>query len=134
MRAHGLRVVAQRWDYLDEGRRVGIRPDVLVYPAHGADPLLVLDTKYERLGPHGDAALNSDIYQVSAYLDRYRLQRGALVFPRFEPGADADLKLLGAPRWLRLVTLDLAAPTIAGLERECARLVDQVAALALTPA
>jgi 5-methylcytosine-specific restriction enzyme subunit McrC len=134
LRAHGLRVVAQRWDYLDEGRRVGIRPDVLVYPAHGADPLLVLDTKYERLGPHGDAALNSDIYQVSAYLDRYRLQRGALVFPRFEPGADADLKLLGAPRWLRLVTLDLAAPTVAALECECARLVEQVAALALAPA
>ena len=43
---YGLRVVAQKHDYLDEEKKVGIRPDLLVYAKSGYDPLLVLDAKY----------------------------------------------------------------------------------------
>ncbi len=78
--SHGLRVVAQRNDYLDTGRRVGIRPDVLVYPRTGGSPLLVLDAKYRRI-EDATAGLNPDLYQLSAYLDRYGLTRGMLVYP-----------------------------------------------------
>ena len=78
--SHGLRVVAQQNDYLDTGRRVGIRPDVLVYRHTGGPPLLVLDAKYRRI-EDATAGLNPDLYQLSAYLDRYGLTRGMLVYP-----------------------------------------------------
>ena len=128
MAAHGLRVVAQRHDYLDEARRVGIRPDVLVYAVGGVAPLLVLDAKYRRLeGDNPD--LNPDLYQVSAYLDRYRLRRGVLVYPQLGEAAHAELRLRGTHKSLHLATLDLAAPDVAQLERNCAMLAERVARL-----
>ena len=66
---YGLRVVAQRHDYLDEERRVGIRPDVLVYARRGTNPLLVLDAKYRRLDDPEDG-LNRDLYQLASFFDR----------------------------------------------------------------
>jgi 5-methylcytosine-specific restriction enzyme subunit McrC len=127
---HGLRVVAQRHDYLDEERRVGIRPDVLVYAKRGANPLLVLDAKYRRPDdPEG--GLNRDLYQVSAYLDRYRLSRGVLVYPQFDDPAGRRLKLRGTPKHLHIETLNLGAATPPELEEGCARLAEQVARLSL---
>ncbi|HMA34880.1 MAG TPA: hypothetical protein VKY74_10420, partial [Chloroflexia bacterium] len=128
--AHGLRVVAQHRDYLDEARRVGIRPDVLVYPANGTTPLLVLDAKYRRLQSGSESDLSRDLYQVSAYLDRYELRRGILVYPQFEEAAQTELKLRGTPKQLHLATLNLAAPDLAQFEQHCAQLVTQVAQLA----
>lgn len=127
--AHGLRVVAQRRDYLDEARQVGIRPDMLVYPAGGTNPLLVLDAKYRRL--HGESDLSRDLYQVSAYLDRYQLQRGVLVYPQFEEAAQAELKLRGTSKRLHVATLNLAAPDLPQFEQHCAQLAEQMARLAL---
>jgi 5-methylcytosine-specific restriction enzyme subunit McrC len=129
--AHGLHVVAQRRDYLDEARRVGIRPDVLVYPAGGAAPLLVLDAKYRRLAAGGESDLSRDLYQVSAYLDRYQLRRGVLVYPQFEEAAQTDLKLRGTPKHLHVATLNLAVPDLPQFEQQCGLLVEQVARLAL---
>ena len=128
---YGLRVVAQRHDYLDEGRTVGIRPDVLVYAQNGASPVLVLDAKYRRAGGPDEEGLNRDLYQVSAYLDRYGLRHGVLVYPRFGDEAASRLRLRGTPKWLHIATLDLASPTAAGLEGACAALAEQVAGLAL---
>jgi 5-methylcytosine-specific restriction enzyme subunit McrC len=142
--AYGLRVVAQRHDYLDEERRVGIRPDILVYghdtsykgatgrapTGSGQGPLLVLDAKYRRPDdPEG--GLNRDLYQVSAYLDRYRLSRGVLVYPQFDEPAAARLKLRGTPKHLHIETLRLSAPTPAELDKECAALAERVAQLSL---
>ncbi|MGA7733025.1 MAG: hypothetical protein WCD37_17335 [Chloroflexia bacterium] len=130
---YGLRVVAQRHDYLDEERKVGIRPDVLIYAARGRNPLLVLDAKYRRAdGPDSDP--NRDLYQVSAYLDRYGLQQGVLVYPRFEGDEGARMKLRGTPKRLHLLTLNLGAPTPALLDAECAELAEQVSQLATIPA
>ena len=128
---HGLRVVAQRHDYLDEARKVGIRPDVLVYksgPTSAASPLLVLDAKYRRLeGDNPD--LNPDLYQVSAYLDRYKLQRGILVYPQFKEAAHTEVRLRGTVKQLYLATLNLAVPNPQQLEQNCALLAEQVARL-----
>jgi 5-methylcytosine-specific restriction enzyme subunit McrC len=130
---YGLRVVAQRHDYLDEERKVGIRPDILVYPARERKPLLVLDAKYRRSdGP--DADPNRDLYQVSAYLDRYALRHGVLVYPRFEGEEIARLRLRGTPKRLHLLTLNLSAPTPGMLDAECAQLAEEVARLATIPA
>jgi 5-methylcytosine-specific restriction enzyme subunit McrC len=126
----GLRVVAQKHDFLDEERRVGIRPDVLVYPRHGGAPLLVLDAKYRRPGgPEGDSGLNSDLYQVSAYLDRYRLKEGVLVYPHFSGDENTRLNLRGTPKHLHLLTLDLSVPTPALLDEACVRLAQSLQAI-----
>lgn len=127
---YGLRVVAQRHDYLDEARQVGIRPDVLVYARTGREPLLVLDAKYRR--PEGThSGLNRDLYQVSAYLDRYALKRGVLVYPQFAAKANAELKLHGTSKHLHVTTLDLSAPSPAALEANCATLAEHIVHLAI---
>lgn len=126
----GLRVVMQRRDYLDEAARVGIRPDVLVYPGQSDAPNLVLDTKYRRLSTLGSSDLNTDLYQVSAYLDRYGLQQGVLVYPRFSPTEEAEVRLRGTLKRLKVLTLDLSAPTVPALETATALLGRRVAALA----
>jgi 5-methylcytosine-specific restriction enzyme subunit McrC len=126
----GLRIVAQRRDYLDEAARVGIRPDVLVYPAAGDAPVLVLDAKYRRLSTLAGSDLNADLYQISAYMDRYGLQQGVLVYPRFSPTEEADLRLRGTAKRLKVLTLDLGTPTVATLEDAAAGLARRVAALA----
>ena len=126
---YGLRVVAQRHDYLDEERKVGIRPDVLIYSGREKQPRLVLDAKYRRAeGP--DADPNRDLYQVSAYLDRYGLQQGVLVYPRFESNEGARMKLRGTPKHLHILTLNLGASTPALLDVECNHLAAVVARLA----
>jgi 5-methylcytosine-specific restriction enzyme subunit McrC len=128
--AYGLRVVTQRYDYLDEAGKVGIRPDVLVYPRTSDTPALVLDTKYRDADdPHGD--LNRDLYQVSAYLDRYGLREGVLVYPQFTAAAHNEVRLRGTGKHLHVMTVNLAADRPAGLERNCALLAEQVARLAL---
>jgi 5-methylcytosine-specific restriction enzyme subunit McrC len=127
----GLRAIAQRHDYLDVGRKVGIRPDVLVYKSGGAKPLLVLDAKYKRLDSADEPDLNRDLYQVSAYMDRYGLSRGVLVYPQWSrPSSPAEVRLRGTPKELQIATLDLAAPTPAALGQECDKLVEYVASLA----
>ncbi len=128
--AAGLRVAAQRWDYLDEERRVGIRPDVLIYPARGTQPRLVLDAKYRLLPAGHTADLSPDLYQVSAYLDRYGLHEGVLVYPQLDAAGHTELRLRGTPKQLHLLTLNLAAPSIAALEAECAAFTARIAALA----
>ncbi len=127
MLPYGLRVVAQRHDYIDEQRQIGIRPDMLVYDRRGTDPILVIDTKY-RLLDSGD--INSDLYQVSAYLDRYGLERGLLIYPQFRSTARSNVKLLNTPKHLHLLSIDLDAPTPAGLDASCRHLAGQVALLA----
>lgn len=141
---YGLRAVAQRRDYLDEDRLVGIRPDLLVYsqrrdehnelaqPRRG--PSTVLDFKY-RLHTEPGAGLNGDLYQLGAYADRYGLHSGGLVYPQFGGNdghtAPVHLKLKGSGKQLHLLTVNLAASTAEALEAECSRLAEQVASLLL---
>jgi 5-methylcytosine-specific restriction enzyme subunit McrC len=123
---HGLRVIAQRHDYLDEERTVGIRPDLLVMPTRGREPLAVVDFKYRDLDEPG-ATTNSDLYQLSAYMDRYKLSAGMLVYPRFESMPGTRLVLRGTPKQLHLAGIDLGVLHPADLEGECAALAHKIA-------
>lgn len=123
---HGLRALSQLHDYLDEERTVGIRPDLLVFAAHGKEPLLVLDFKYRRIAEPG-SGINRDLYQLSAYMDRYKLRPGVLVYPRFDDTPDTRFKLKGTGKHLQLAKLDLAAPGPLALEAECAHLAATIA-------
>lgn len=123
---YGLRAVAQRHDYLDEERTVGIRPDLLVVPRRGGEPLMVVDFKYRDLAEPGVSA-NNDLYQLSAYMDRYSLSAGVLVYPRFDDMPATRLKLRSTPKQLHLAGIDLGAPGPGALEAECAALARKVA-------
>lgn len=126
---HGLRGIAQRHDYLDEERTVGIRPDLLVMPHRGKEPLAVLDFKYRDLDEPGTSA-NTDLYQLSAYMDRYNLRAGMLVYPRFERMPATRLKLKGTPKQLHLAGVDLGRHNPRDIEEECAALTSKIARLA----
>ncbi len=125
---YGLHAVAQRHDYLDAARQVGIRPDILVYSARGATPLLVLDAKYRQPEAQHEG-LNRDLYQVSAYMHRYGLSRGVLIYPQWERPSPSSVRLLGTPKELYIANLDLSAPNPATLENECTKLAEQIATL-----
>ena len=126
---YGLRVVAQRHDYLDEERTVGIRPDLLVLDKRGNAPLAVVDFKYRALDEPG-ATTNNDLYQLSAYMDRYNLRAGMLVYPHFESLPKKRLKLRGTPKHIHLASIDLGAATPADLQVECTALAEKLAQLA----
>jgi 5-methylcytosine-specific restriction endonuclease McrBC regulatory subunit McrC len=137
LRGYGLRVAAQRPDFLDVDRRIGIRPDVLVFgKGSGAEtPLLVLDAKYRRMGQPGReaggplAGLNADLYQLGAYMERYRLAAGALVYPRFGHETPTELHLEGTGKRLHLFALDLGASGTGEIESACREMAARVAAL-----
>ncbi|MEA2575230.1 MAG: 5-methylcytosine-specific restriction enzyme subunit McrC [Chloroflexia bacterium] len=122
---HGLKVIAQRHDYLDEERTVGIRPDLLVMPHKGKEPLVVVDFKYRDLDEPG-ATANTDLYQLSAYMDRYNLRAGMLVYPRFEHVPATRLKLRGTPKQLHLAGIDLGSPDPRDIEDECATIAGKI--------
>jgi 5-methylcytosine-specific restriction enzyme subunit McrC len=123
--AHGLRVFAQRHDYLDEAGRVRIRPDILIYPKRGNTPLLVVDAKYRSTG----SDRSSDLYQLSAYMERYGLPAGALVYPQPDPQAPTELRLRGTGRRLHLLSLGLGLSTPSLLEAACVGLAGTLARL-----
>ena len=130
---NGLRVVAQRHDYLDISGRVGIRPDILVCDSTMGKPLLVLDAKYKLLNSGSDD-LNRDIYQISAYMDRYELKRGVLVYPRWERSLNAkqnptQYRFKNSPKELFIATINLAAPGPAALDQEYTALAEHVSSL-----
>jgi 5-methylcytosine-specific restriction enzyme subunit McrC len=125
---HSMRAIAQRHDYLDEERTVGIRPDLLVMPHKGREPLMVVDFKYRDLDEPGSTA-NTDLYQLSAYMDRYNLRAGMLVYPRFESLPSTRLKLRGTPKQLHLASIDLGVPSPAAIEAECAELGEKIAGI-----
>jgi 5-methylcytosine-specific restriction enzyme subunit McrC len=125
----GLRVVAQRHDYLDEAGRVRIRPDILVYPQRGNGPLLVVDAKYRALSQGGD--LSTDLYQLGAYVGRYTLSSGALVYPQPDAEAPTEVLLRGSGKRLYILSLDLSAPTPAALDARCQELAAEIERISL---
>lgn len=76
---YGGRVVGQdpRW-FLDEAKRVSLRPDIVWYQR--GIPVAVADAKYKTESPAGYP--NADIYQMLAYCAALGLARGHLVYAK----------------------------------------------------
>ena len=68
-----------KW-YLDAGRTVALRPDLVWYPVATGRPALVLDAKYKAEKYSGFP--NPDIYQMLAYCSAMRLPSGHLVYAK----------------------------------------------------
>jgi 5-methylcytosine-specific restriction enzyme subunit McrC len=71
--SRGLRLVAGRSLYLDEGHAVRLKPDIVLGDGHTIR--VAIDAKYKRFDPE------SDVYQALAYAKALNLQRVALVYP-----------------------------------------------------
>jgi 5-methylcytosine-specific restriction enzyme subunit McrC len=77
--ANGGQVVGQDRDwFLDEAKRISLRPDVVWY-RRGA-PAAVADTKYKAESPAGYP--NADIYQMLAYCTALKLPCGHLIYAK----------------------------------------------------
>jgi 5-methylcytosine-specific restriction enzyme subunit McrC len=77
---HGERVEMQSSSFLDQGRQVVIRPDILVHSRGSVRAVVDAKYKSEKNGrfPH------ADVYQLLAYCLRFGLSDGHLVYARGE--------------------------------------------------
>jgi 5-methylcytosine-specific restriction enzyme subunit McrC len=115
--------------HLAEGRRVDMRPDLVVRV--GTRPTLVADCKYKRLEPEGFKG--HDLYQILAYCTALGLDRGLLVYPRHDvPVADA-IRVVNSAVRIRQVSLDLSG-SLAEIRAACDRLARVVLVDAVAPA
>ncbi|WP_448006155.1 McrC family protein [Agromyces bauzanensis] len=72
-----LTVDLQVGDYLDAGRRIPIRPDIVV--RDGLRVIAVADVKYKRASREGVSS--DDVFQALAYATRYGLRECTLIYP-----------------------------------------------------
>lgn len=79
MASHGGRADFQTTIWLDEDKRIQMRPDMLWRSATG-DPLAVVDAKYKAEQPKGFP--EHDVYQMLAYCTALGLPEGHLVYAK----------------------------------------------------
>ncbi len=89
-----------------------LKPDLLLKSPEG-EPLLILDTKYKRLGTGGGQPSSSeDVYQMLAYATRLNCPRVVLLYPQPAGAASArvEYEVKGAHARLLVATVDLHQP------------------------
>jgi 5-methylcytosine-specific restriction enzyme subunit McrC len=101
-----------RRKYLDETRLVKIKPDIRFVKER--EELLVVDCKYKRLKKLEDdienaQIINSDVYQILAYMVGYNLKKGMLIYPKgeVEKETEANIGLNGISRKIFVKPIDL---------------------------
>lgn len=100
------RVEAQTWTHLDNERRVGMRPDIVI--TIDGQAVAVADCKYKLVAGEGR---NPDYYQALAYATALGLPAAALIYARL-PGAEevAPLSVRETPIVLHTLGIDLSRP------------------------
>lgn len=91
-----------------EGGVLRLKPDMVI--RDGSGPVLVLDTKWKRLDPvqRRLRPAREDLYQLFAYVHRYRCRRALLLYPKMGEGQSQDYEVpdtRGAQIGLRWVDL-----------------------------
>jgi 5-methylcytosine-specific restriction enzyme subunit McrC len=99
----GYTVAAQTTVYLDEERRVQMRPDIVI--RWRGVPVLVADCKYKRIEP-GEFR-HHDVYQVLAYCTALGIKQGALIYPRLVQPTEATVRIRHSSIELSTTTVDL---------------------------
>jgi 5-methylcytosine-specific restriction endonuclease McrBC regulatory subunit McrC len=97
---------------LDETRLVRIKPDIRFVKE--GEELLVVDCKYKKLKKLEDdidnaQIINSDVYQILAYMVGYNLKKGMLIYPKgeVEKETEANIGLNGISRKIFVKPIDL---------------------------
>ena len=84
----GFQVIKEESHFLDQGRQINIRPDLLLYK--GIEPLLIIDAKYKT------REAQEDLYQMIAYCHAINLNRAILVHPESDQSPIGTISMLGA--------------------------------------
>ena len=100
--------------YLDQSNLVKIIPDVRFLQQKTEDMLSVADCKYKRLNKIEDdnenaQIINSDVYQILAYMVGYQLTKGILIYPKDEIEHETEIDVLfeGIIRKIFIKQIDL---------------------------
>ena len=110
--------------YLDEARRIRLKPDISWWD--GTVCNFIGDLKYKRLG--ADAVVNADIYQLLAYSLATGLPSGLLVYAAGE-AEPMVYRIPGADKRLEVVTIDVSGSPedVLARVRSLARRVEDMA-------
>lgn len=100
------RLASQAPGHLDTGRRVVIRPDIVLL--RGGRGVLIGDTKYKRLAD--EEHKHADLYQILAYCTSLGVGTGVLLYPRHNAEIDRELAIRNSPIRLRETSIDLHGP------------------------
>ncbi|MGW6225580.1 McrC family protein [Cellulosimicrobium cellulans] len=92
--------------WLDEARRVPLRPD-LVWDVDGA-PAAVIDAKYQSVGPRDNHGAN--LYQMLAYCTALDLPDGHLIYAHADSAPPLPVRVVHSGPTIHVHALDLALP------------------------
>ena len=118
---------------LDVGRRVTLKPDVVIYRVHGVN--IMIDAKYKRTGFDEETeedrtkARNADIYQMMAYCVGYGVRNAVLIYPEKTERECIEIRQNGIDVIVHGAGIDLD-PRDAGLDDHLADLCKTVRLLA----
>lgn len=85
--------------YLDQTNLVRIIPDIRLVEKSTDKMMSVADCKYKRLKKIEDdnekaQIINSDVYQILAYMTGYRLNKGILIYPKDEIEQETEINVV----------------------------------------
>jgi len=120
-----LRVDSQERVYLDQEKKLAMRPDILI--RRTGRVLLSGDCKYKRLDR--DDFKNHDQYQLLAYCTATNSRQGLLVYPLHLKSSRSSLKIVNRDICIRQVTIDLGLE-FKELIQSCDKFADEVLAYA----
>jgi 5-methylcytosine-specific restriction enzyme subunit McrC len=123
-----LSVDSQEWVYLDQDKRVLMRPDILISRAGAV--ILSADCKYKRL--EENEFKNHDVYQLLAYCTATNSHKGMLVYPLHLRGTREEIQILNIGTCVRQITIDLGQE-FNELVRSCDLFADEVLEFAEAP-
>lgn len=113
----------------DERRLFQTRPDILI--KRDDEVIQIIDAKWKKVDAHIDnpkrGISQGDIYQMMAYGELYRCETLTLLYPHHaeiagKEGIQADHRVTGSTRRLRMATLDISIMT--GIGERLAAIVD----------
>ena len=127
-----LAVESQVWTHLDEGKQVGMRPDLVFRRPGSGLTVYVGDIKY-KLTKEAQG-YNADYYQLLAYTTALDLPEGVLIYcraPDGRPAGEVTVRHAGKKLFVRAVDLTGSPAEVAA---ELERLADWIACRAGAPA
>jgi 5-methylcytosine-specific restriction enzyme subunit McrC len=100
---HGLQLIPQQVNHLDDDHRIRMRPDIVI--RERGMPVLVADCKYKRLGE--EEFKHPDNYQMLAYCTALGLERGILIYPKHEVDIQMTSAVQRSTVRIEQITVDL---------------------------
>lgn len=119
-------LLGQHSSWLDENKGITIRPDLTML--HDRAPVLIADAKYKVRAP--DDPIHADLYQMLAYCTVEDIDRGMLIYPKWEHAGMGRIAIRHSPIEIVRETIDLGG-SVDDLKQEIERLANQLVEIAV---